>query len=219
MRQYLLGLAMLAVLATVNVSFADEECCDEGKCTGTCSVAAAMEQMPKMTYKVGEESTCCSASAEKLAEETDNPVLFVVEEKEYTDKMEAMTSLADASEKFVNNFVTPHTCDVSHTTTLAGKKMPCSDSAKAMAKLMKDAMSEVSMVYKVGDESCHCPVEAKQLAEKSGAKTEFVVDGESTCCSVDARVKMAQAKFKAAVQALVGAHQETEETKPVSTSS
>ena len=219
MKRYLLALSMLAMLAVCNVTFADEECCSEGKCDGTCSVAAAMEQMPKMTYKVGEESTCCSASAEKLAEESGSPILFVVEDKEYTDKMEAMTSLADASEKFVSSYVTPHTCDVSGTTTLAGQKMPCGESAKAMAKVMKEAMDHVQLVYKVGDESCHCPVEAKQLAEKSGAKTEYVVNGESTCCSVDARVKMAQAKFKAALQALASAQQSAEETKPVSTSS
>ncbi len=97
--------------------------------------------------------------------------------------------------------------------------MPCGESAKATAKLMNEAMEQVQLVYKVGDETCHCPMEAKVLADKSGAKTEYLVGDESTCCSIDARVKMAHAKFRAAVEAFAKAQVQQEETKTVSTSS
>lgn len=221
MKHLAMALALCGFLTFSGAIRADEPpaaCCKEGKCEG-CSVAEAMAQLPQMTYMVGEESTCCSASAEKMAKDMGKPIHFVVGDHQFADMTEAMTQLADDTEKFVNDFATPHTCNVSGTTTLAGHKMACGESAKAVAQAMHDAMEHVQMVYKVGDETCNCPMEAKSLAEKSGAKTEYLVGDDSTSCPIDARVKMAQAKFKAAVEAFAKAQAPQEETKPVSTTS
>ncbi len=45
-------------------------------------------------------------------------------------------------------------------------------------------------------------MEAATLAKSSGAKKEFVVAGEKTCCEMTARLNLARAKYKAAVEAL-----------------
>ena len=61
------------------------------------------------------------------------------------------------------------------------------------------------MSYVVGDKECGCPNMAKQLAQDTGKMTEYVVAGERTCCDVTARLNLARAKYKAAVEVLVKA--------------
>ena len=211
MKKIAMTFAAVAVLAVA--AFAQTESSQDETCDGVCPIAAAMEQLPKMTFKVGEESTCCSASAEALAKEHDAPILFVVATQDYTDKGEAMAALADETEEFVNNFTTPSECVVSGTTTLAGRKMHCSESAGNLAESMKLAMEEIQVAYKVGDESCSCPTQAKSLADESGEKMQFVVGEESTCCSIDARIKVAHARYRAALAAMAQADAPIEDTE------
>ena len=195
-----------------------EEC--GGKCDGDCSscgdgcpIAKAMEALPKMTYSVGTESTCCEHSAKALAEANGTHMHFVVGEKEFDSKDKAMLALADATEKFVDGFATPHTCSVSGKTSVCGTSMSCSKSAAAMADVAKKAMKTVAMSYKVGDTECQCPNQAAALAKDSGAKKEFVVGKATTCCAVDARIKLARAKYRAAVAALAQAEKEASTTE------
>lgn len=217
MKKFAMTFAALAVLATA--AFAQSESCADAECEGTCPFASATEQLPTMTFKVGDESTCCSASAEALAKEHGADMMFVVAKKDYSDKNEAMVALADVTEEFVNNFTTPSTCSVSGTTSLAGHNMQCSETAGKMAEQMKSAMDQVRLAYKVGDESCHCPTTAKSLAEEKGEEMQFVVGEESTCCSVDARIKVAHAKFRAAMDAFAQANAPTEGTEEAKTES
>jgi hypothetical protein len=211
MKKLTITFAALAMLTAA--AFAQSESCPDKDCQGTCPFAAATDQLPKMTFKVGDESTCCSASAEALAKEHGADILFVVAENDYSDKNEAMAALAGVTEEFVSKFTTPSTCSVSGTTKLAGHTMKCAESAGKLAEEMKSAMDQVQLVYKVGDESCECPNKAKSLAEEKGETMQFVVGEESTCCSVDARVKLAHAKFRAALEAFARANAPSEETK------
>lgn len=181
--------------------------CDSGSCESDCAcpIGKAMAALPKMTYKVGDQETCCSASAAALAKEHESHIHYVVAKKEFDSKDEAMVELAAVTTKFVDDFATPHTCDVSGKTTVCGSSMSCSVTAGKMADLAKEAMKTVSMKYKVGDEECGCPTQAAELAKTSGAKKEFVIGSETTCCSVDAKIKLAHAKYRAAVQAIAKA--------------
>ena len=163
-----------------------------------------------MTYMVGTEETCCSHSAETLATKHDAPVQFVVNEKTYDSKDDAMVALADATETFVNTFASTHTCEASGTLTVAGMSTSCSATAGKRAELAKKAMDSVDMTYLVGTESCSCPMKAASLAKTSGEKEQFVVAGEKTDSSVDARLLLAQAKYKAVVAALAKADAGTE---------
>ena len=211
-----LTLAVVVGLAFTGMAFAqeaDKECTgDAAECSGVCPVAAGMEKLPKMTYLIGEESTCCSKSAEKLAEESGDDIMFVVAKKKYDNQVDAMTALAEVTEKFVNDFATPSTCQVSGTTSVAGQRLHCSEKAANVAKAIEDAMHEVSLSYKVGDEECHCPTQAATLAKESGEKQLFVVGENTTCCPVDARIKLAHAKYRAALQALLAMEQTETET-------
>ncbi|MEM7314122.1 MAG: hypothetical protein AAF497_13325 [Planctomycetota bacterium] len=175
-------------------------CCDK---EGACPVSKAMAALPKMTYQVGLKETCCAATAAKMVEATEGGhIHYVVGKKQFHDQGKAMVALASETEKFVNTYVSTHKCDKSGMTFVAGQSMACGQSAAKIAKVAKEAMKTVSMTYKVGGESCNCPNMATALAKKSGEKKHFVIGKESTCCSVDARIKLAHAQYKAAVQAV-----------------
>jgi hypothetical protein len=171
---------------------------------------AAMAKLPKMSYLVGTESTCCSMSAEALAEKHEAEIQYVVGDETFESKEDAMLGLAEATETFVSTFASTHKCEASGTLTVAGKSMSCSVMAAKRAEVAKEAMDKVEMTYLVGTESCSCPMKAASLAKTTGEDKHFVIDGEETCCSIDARVRLAQAKYKAAVEALAKADVGTE---------
>ncbi len=202
-------LVMLAVVATFQVVSAQEAMQEKTECQGQCPIATAMGDLPKMTYKVGEEMTCCSESAAALAKKSEMPVHFVVGEKTYEAKEAAFTALVEQTESFVNDFVTPCKCEVSGTTKIAGKACNCPVEAGKTAELVSAAAKNVQMTYAVGEETCNCPTKAAEMAKTSGAKKEYVVAGEKTCCEMTARLNLARAKYKAAVEALVATQKET----------
>jgi len=202
MKKVLIALCAAVALACLQSAvMADAPAAEKSECSG-CPVTKAMDALPKLTYKVGDEETCCSATAAKLAEADGAHMHYVVAEKEYDAKEEAMVALADVTEKFVSDFATPHTCDVSGKTSICGSSMGCEVSAGKLAEKAKAAMKLVSLSYKVGDEECSCPNHAASLAKESGAQKHFVIGEESTCCEVDARIKLARAKYAAAVKAI-----------------
>lgn len=208
--------AAFALVCLVGFSFAQEaEKCQDGSCpTGTCPVTKAMKDLPVMTYKVGDKSACCSKSAAELAEKASLPIHFVVAKKTYDQQGKAFTALVEQTESFVKEYTTPCKCDVSGATKIAGKSCNCPVEAGKTAELVKAAVSKVKMSYAVGEKSCNCPVEAATLAKSTGAKKEFVVAGEKTCCEMTARLNLARAQYKAAVEAVVATKKEKTETKP-----
>ena len=178
--------------------------CTSACSKGECPISAAMAALPKMTYKVGEESTCCSHSAKALAEKSEAPIQFVVAETSYTDKAKAMEALITATETQLTAFTTPSVCEKSGKTTIAGQTCGCKHQAAKNVELVKAAVESVNMSYKVGEETCNCPMKAKSLVAE-GKEMKYVVAGEETCCEMTARLNVARAKYKAAVEALTKA--------------
>lgn len=170
-----------------------------------CPVETAMGKLPKLVYKVGDQEACCPTSAAAMAKESGKEITYVVADKNYTDKGKAFTALVETTESFVNKFAEPCKCEVSGTTTVAGKTCECPIEAGRRAEIVKNAMTSIKMSYKVGDETCDCPVQAATLATKSGAKKQFVVNDECTECELTARLNLAHAKYKAAIEALAKA--------------
>ena len=196
----------------------DTAACEAGDCASCkecseCPVAAAMKKLPQITFAVGQKKTCCPNSAGELSKESGDPIQFVVAEKTFAKESDATQALVEATEKFVSAFAAPKVCKVSGTTTVAGKSYGCNVAAGHATDVVKAAMEKVRLTYQVGEKECHCPVEAKQVAEKSGKETVFVVAGEKTCCNVTARLNLVRAKYKAAIEAIVKA--EAKEEQPV----
>jgi len=197
------------MVAEVSEGTAAKKCCaGKEECDGECPVSKAMAKLPAMSYQVGTEKTCCSDSAAKLAKEHNEAIHYVVAEKTYEDKTEAMTALVEQTEAMVAAFVTPSTCATSGKTTVAGETCSCPMQGAKNVELVKNAVESVEVSYKVGDEACNCPMKAKELAANSEDKMTYVVDGEETCCSMTARLQTARAKYKAAVKALATASTE-----------
>jgi hypothetical protein len=205
---------LFAIVAFASASFAEvtavsnaEKVCDQqcAKSCGSCPIETAMEKLPKLTYLVGTEETCCAEAAAKLATEHKTAIKYVVATKTFDDQAKATAALADATEQFVSAFTTTKECAVSGKFTVAGKEMCCSAMAGERATLAKHAMEKVAMAYVVGDEQCACPNQAAALAKSTGKDKVFLVAGEKTCCATDARLKLARAKYKAAVEALAKA--------------
>ncbi|MEM7456658.1 MAG: hypothetical protein AAF456_20100, partial [Planctomycetota bacterium] len=180
--------------ATVATSATQEECAE-------CPVSQAMAALPKMTYRIGEESTCCGESAAAMASESGAPIHFVVAENVYESKEEAYTALVTSTEEMVNAFVTPATCETSGCTTIAGKSCGCAVEAQNRTELVNTAVNAIQMTYTVGGEEACCPGSASALAETSGEPIHYVVNGEETACEMSARLALAHARYKAAVQA------------------
>jgi hypothetical protein len=176
--------------------------CDDAK---GCPIALAMEQLPKMSFAVGDKKMCCPKAAGAVAEKSGAKIQFVVADKSFAKESDAKLALVEATEKFVVAFAKPKKCSVSGTVTVAGKKLNCEVKAGKTAKIAEAAMSKVKFAYLVGDKKCGCPVEAKKIAKESGEKTLYVVGAEKTGCAVTARLNLARAKYKAAVEALVQA--------------
>ncbi len=214
MKSVIAFVALFAVACLSTNTYAQESSAEKKEeCTGTCPIAKAMDELPKMTYSVGEHSACCPDSAAALAKKHKIPVTYVVGKKKFDKKDTAFVSLVEQTESFVNNFIEPCKCEVSGKTTIAGKTCDCPVEAGKTAELVKAAAKKVQMTYAVGEKTCNCPNEAASLAKSSGKEKVYVVGAQKTCCEHTARLTLAKAKYKAAVEALAASKKAEPATK------
>lgn len=207
-------IAMVACVCSVQAEeAATETAAVEKAVCSACPITAAMGKLPQMAFLVGEEQCHCPKKAASLAEKSNTPIRFAVLDETFDSEADAKLALIEATEEFVANFGEPHVCSVSGSTTIAGETTQCSKTAAKMASLVKDAMKQVHLSYKVGDEVCHCPNKAASLASQSGEKKLFVVGEECTGCEMTARLNLARAKYRAAVEALLEAQQQASTEK------
>lgn len=194
--------------STVSTSAQDESCetCGSKTACSTCAVSQAMAKLPKMTYRVGTESTCCSESASALAKKHGKPVQFVVGDQTFDDESKAFVSLVENTEAFVNEFVTPKKCETSGTTSIAGQSCACPVQAGELTAKVKQAVEQVKMGYKVGDKSACCSQSAQALAKQSGQPVTYVVNSQEHSCNYQARLELAKARYAAAVKSLLAAN-------------
>ena len=207
-RHMLLMMTAVVVVAVSSV-YAEEakkECSE-------CPIAAAMKNLPQLTYLVGEETTQCRKTAGKLAEESGTPIVYLVGKKKFEDADKAKLALVTATEEYVATFAEPKTCKISGTTTIAGTKTECSESTAKLAAILASANSSVKQTYQVGEEQCDCPHAAAALAKSTGSPKLFVVGKERTQCAVTARLNLARAQYKAMVEAMAEAQKQPESSE------
>ena len=179
-----------------------------------CAVSKAMEALPKLVYRIGEETTTSPVEAGRIARKTKHKIEFVVQEKVFKEETVAFAAMVDMTEKFVADFAKPRKCNVSGNTIVAGKSVCCEVAAGEVVSLVKKAMDTIKVSYRVGEETTCCPDAAKALAEKSGEKVVKVVAGKACGgCSTTTRLNLARAKYKAAVEALLASDKDAGEGK------
>lgn len=180
-------------------------CTKKGDCESQCPVAVAMQRLPKMTFAVGSEKTCCNEQAKRLAEQHSAPIHFVVAEKEYECCQAAKAALVEQTERFVKDFVAVRSCPASGTTFACGKSTSCSAEAQQWTSTIGKAVDKVKMCYVVDGDQANCSTSAQALAQQKNSKVEYVVGDQKTTCSLSARLELARAKYKSAVQAMAAA--------------
>ncbi len=177
----------------------------QGDCESKCPVAVAMQRLPKMTYTVGSQKTCCSEKAKQLAQQHNAPVRYVVAENEYECCQSAKAALVEQTERFVNDFVSVRRCPASGTTFACGKSTACSAEAQQWTSTIGKAVEKVKMCYVVDGEQTSCSASAEALAQQKNSKVEYVVADQKMNCPLSARLELARAKYKSVVQAMAAA--------------
>lgn len=192
--------------------------------TGDTRVDAVIAKLPKVTYKVGDESTCCEKTAQMMAEKSGKPMQFVIGEEVLDSHCAAEVRLTEMLEKELEalasvQFAVGSDCVRCPVTAkelakknkaeiayrVAGVDFNNKDQAEKAVTLVSDALAGVKMSYKVGDESFCCDKMAGVKAKETGKPVSFVVAGEETGCENHAKLIQAQAKIRTAVQAALQA--------------
>ena len=202
----------------------------KGGCKVTEKVNTVLASMPSMKFKIGSETTSCCQSAAALAKKHNKPIEYVVGDKAFKTEGEATLHLASLVEKQVEDMKVVHY--VAGGTDYHCPKTAAAEAKKARAKLTyrvggvdftnqakaekasvlaSEKLGEVKMSYKVGKNSFCCDRMAGVKAKETGKNTLYVVGEEKTGCSVTARLNLARAKYKAAIQALVKAELEAKD--------
>ena len=214
------SMSLLCVVFALSTSLpAGEDCKDGTACKDCpacedckdCPIAKAMDKLPKLVYKIGDETTDSPVLAGRLARQKEATIKFAVTDKVFDVEADAYAALVETTEKFVEDFAKPRKCEVSGNTKVAGKEVCCDVAAGELAALVKKAMDDVKVTYLVGKESVCCPDAAKALAAKTGEKIVQCVGDQKSGCGSSNRLNLARAKYKAAIAAIVAAEKKNTE--------
>ncbi|MCC7147422.1 MAG: hypothetical protein IT443_13335 [Phycisphaeraceae bacterium] len=157
---------------------------------------------PKISYQVGDQAFDNRADADTQAAASQQPVVFAVADKTFTEESQAMAALADASESFLVDFVTIKANDQDLSYQVVGAAFETQEKAQQAADLAQQAMLEVAMQYTVDGKEICCPTMAKEASDKCGKPVAYKVGDVQTNCPFTARVSLNQAKYMAAIKAL-----------------
>lgn len=236
LRSLLTGLTVSVFASSLVLAQEAKSCCtggteakaktvaSDGKCcTGekSATLAKAGANTPKMTFKVGDKSTCCPDEAQKLASGDAKLVKYVVADKEFSDKSEALTAYGKLLDEHLSQITTVKyavgkecmACPVSagELAKKEGKKVEYrlasfnfgdKEAAEKAAKSAKEAAEKVTMKVMVGDQSYHCATMAEAAAKSCGRTVEYVVGETRTPCNTTAQVELAKARIEAALTAI-----------------
>lgn len=192
--------------------------CSTGKTCGSDALAKSGSKLPAMLFKVGDKTVCCPEQAKSLAKGDEKVMQYVVADKTYTDEAEATEAYGKALDAFFSEITTVKyavgdncmACPMSakELAQKEGKKVQYrlatfsfndQETANKAAAAAKEAAGKVEMKMMVGDECVACPVSAKELAQKSGKRVEYVVGEMRTQCDKAAKVELNRARAAAAL--------------------
>lgn len=243
--------SVTAIFAWMAVGFASAQCSDEKAtasadkpacCASAKAVAAKSEcqekktcpasgancgtaSLPKMTFKVGDKTTACCMEAAKLAEGNESSIQYVVAEKTYASKKEALRAYAEllgehlgtvttvsyavgeskvACAKAADELAAKEKGKVRY--ALASYTFDSKADAEKAAEAAKKAADGVTMKMVVGEkEFCCKKMAADEAAKCETKKVEFVVGETRTEDEAAAQVALAHARVLAALDAVKNA--------------
>ena len=191
---------------------------NDGRSNGR-HMEAVLASMPSMKYRIGDEVIHCSKSAEAVAGKAGKPIEYLVGEKVLSDKAEAIAKLTALLEKEAETLQTVqfvaggkcHFCPMTaksvakKTNTTVAYRVGGFDFAKRQdadktLKLVRHAVGEVKMAYKVDGKTYGCSKMAGSKCKETGKKMTYVVGKEETSCEKSAQLMLTEAKIRTIVE-------------------
>jgi hypothetical protein len=222
------GAAVMAVANDTCDSACDKACdtaCETECETGKTAQVAFASWMPKMTYKVGDQTMTCSKMAGAKATEQHTHMHYVVNGVEFDSHEKAMTAHAQQLQGMMMDLVRVQFA-------VDGECVACPDSAKAMADsceskklqyrvgpatfdnaedaikasiMAYNAAMNVKMEYAVGEQVTACSTSAGEMAKANNCSVEYVVNGQRTGCKTSAGYMKTLVSVQNALKALEAA--------------
>ena len=188
---------------------------DGAACSGVCPLEAAM---PVMLMKVGNETTSCSMTAEKMCEKTGAKMAYVVNGAEYDCPVKAKAAQQQAMAAYLDSLthvsysVGGECMECPMSASMACEKsgqalkyrvgpMEFDDAADAVraAAMARGMVQQVAMTYEVAGEKTGCSVQAGEMAAAQSGSIVYVVNEKKTECSETAECNLTEAKVMAAI--------------------
>lgn len=199
-------------------------CAKEGQ--SSCAASTCSGQMmryknasiPVMLFDVAGERIGCPKTAVATAAEKNCAVKYVVDDKVYEDKAEALKAQADLLDKYLDTVLSVQYAVGDDVTccpqTAAAKAKECGKpvcyrmtgytfkdqtSAEVAAKNARTAADALKMEIAVGDKKFDCPVEAAEAAKQCGQEVDYCVGTMRTTSEIVAKIQLDLEKIKAAI--------------------
>jgi len=185
-----------------------------------CTKSVALASVPKMSMVVGDKTTTCSVEAKELCEKSGESVAYLVAGRKFECREKATKAYTTALTSHLEgmtriSYVVDGACVAcpmeAKTRADAGEKVAykvgnytfeCPEKAIAASVMAYNASQKVRMAMQVGETKTHCPVQARELANKTDAPIMYTVNGKTTKCEVTASSELAMARIEAAINAI-----------------
>ncbi len=160
---------------TGDKSKADGAACCPGAKTTCPGKEMAATGMPLMTYKIGDETTRCPQTASKMAKGDDSKIRFVVGEKEYDNRSDAMKAYEAVLEDYLSTMTQVKYC-------VGDQTMTCPKAAESASQDKGRAVKYrvATVAFTDRDQAEKAAEAANKAAEKITMK--MVVDGKTYEC-------------------------------------
>lgn len=179
--------------------YGEKPSCESSCASGECPVVAkAMESLPKMVFKIGDQETCCHMTATRMAHESHSEIVYWVGKRKFKDSHDAFEALVKQTETFVRKSLSPSVCEETGATFIAGQSCDA-DSCDQIAAKVTSTVDGLKLRYAVGEKEFERYNDARRFARKSHRKGSYLVDGEKFENEYEARLALAHKKFRTAV--------------------
>jgi hypothetical protein len=181
---------------------------------GTCTI-------PAMLIKVGDQTAQCCEEARELAQGDESKIRYVVGEKTFVKKEEALSAYAELLDEYFHELTSVRYCVGENKMqcpasaeeaarkaggkvefALAGFRFASKEAAEKAAAEAREAAAQLKIKRVVAGKEYCCATMARQAAEKNNCQVEYIVGETKTCGSEVAEIALRRARIMAAAEVL-----------------
>lgn len=188
---------------------------------GSGELAGGKCTIPAMLIKVGDQTTPCCEKARELAQGDESKIRYVVGEKTFTKKEEALSAYAEVLDNYFTELTSVRYCvgesrmqcpvsaeDVARKEggkvefALANFRFASKEAAEKAAAEAREAAAQVKMKMVVAGKEYCCATMAKEAAQKNNCQVEYLVGDTKACGREEAEIALRRARIVAAADVL-----------------